>query len=158
MFFVNSDFAEGDGTFSAQLKNAGDGRIMAKVYASGGCVSRTPYYVSYGYTTNTSACWFQATVLTASLKGLLGVASDVIASGCMGWVTIRGPVDDAAGPATSFTGSCGHSVYWGGATGIGATSSAYVGYVHQVGVLMQDTNSSTTANIFLTGNLQAQSL
>ena len=157
MFFVNSDFVE-TGTFGANIKSGGDGRILVRAYASSGCVSRNPYFVSYGYTTNTSACWFQATALSASQKGLLGVASDVIASGCMGWVTIRGPVDNAAGPATSFTGSCGHSVYWGGATGIGATGSAYLGLVHQVGVLLEDTNSSTTANIFLSGNLMAQSL
>jgi len=158
MFFVDSDFRESGGTFSVTLKSNGAGAIAVKVYASSGCVVKNPYFVSYGYTTNTSGLWFQATAIGASQKGVLGVASAAIASGCCGWVTIRGPVTDAAGPATSFTGSCGHSVYWGGATGIGCTGSAFQGLAHQVGFLLEGTNASTTANIFLTGNLFGQSL
>lgn len=156
MFFVNSDFYE-DGTFAANLKSDGGGAIAVKVYATSGCVAKTPYWVTYRYPESGSH-YMQATGLNASVKGLIGVASAAITSGCVGWVTIRGPVTDAAGAATSFTGSTGHSVYWGGATGIGATGSAFHGLIHQVGFLLEDTSSSTTANIFLVGNLNAQSL
>lgn len=158
MFFVDSDFHEADGTFSANLKSDGAGAMAVKVYATSGCVVKNPYFVSYGYTTNTSALWLQATAIGASQNGLLGIASAAIASGCCGWVTIRGPVTNAAAPATSLTGSIGHSVYWGGATGIGCTGSAFQGLAHQVGFLLEETSGSTTANIFLVGNLNAQSL
>jgi len=155
MFFVKTDAVE-NGTFSARLKSVGEGRVMVEVYATSGCVQRTPYFINYGYPESGSR-YLNATVATASQIGLLGIASDTIASGCMGWVTVRGPVDNAAGPATSFTGSIGHSVYWLTA-GVGCTGSAFHGLAHQVGFLLEETNSSTTANIFLVGNLNAQSL
>lgn len=157
MFFVDTDFVEVDGTFSANIKSDGAGRIVCKVYATSGCVLGTPYRVAYAYTTSGNG-WLQPHVLDASEKGLVGIASAAIASGCEGWITVRGPVTGAQGAATSLTGSIGHAVYWGGATGIGATGSAFQGLVHQIGVLAEYVNESTTANIFLTGNLFAQSL
>jgi hypothetical protein len=160
MFFVDTDFHEGDGaaaTFHARIKSGGNGSLWAQVYASSGCVSRTPHFVSYGYTTSGNG-WLQATAISASQVGIIGLPSGAIASGCVGWVQIRGAFDNVAGPATSFTGSIGHAVYWGGATGLGATGSAYRGLPYHVGFLLEGVSSSTTANIFLAGNLYAQSL
>jgi len=153
-FFVDSDFLESDGTFSANLKSDGAGQILCKVYVSSGCVINTPYIVDYRYTTS-GAGWLTATGLAASMRGLLGVASTAIASGCVGWITVRGPVNNVQGAATSFTGSVGHAVYWAGATGLGASTSTYIGLAYQVGVLLEETDASTTANIYLTGNLVA---
>lgn len=154
MFFVSTDFQEGGGTFSAQLRADGS-RVLVKVYATSGCVTGTPYRIDYAYTTSGNG-WLQPHALTASAIGLVGIASGAIASGCTGWVTVRGPVDNAQAPAASFTGSVGHAVYWGGATGIGATSGAFTGGNSFCGVLLEYANGSTTSNIFLTGNLFAR--
>ena len=90
-----------------------------------------------------------------------GIASAAIASGCEGWVTIRGPVSSASSPATLLmTGSIGHAVYWdptatGALGGLTASSSAYVGALHQVGFLLSTSVTGTlVADIFLTGNQQ----
>ncbi len=160
MFFIDSDFSEGDGalaTFHAAMKSGGNGSVWVEVYATSGMVSKTPYICEYNYTTSGNG-WFQPSVIaTNPAVGVLGFSSGTLASGCLGWVKIRGLVEDAQGAATSLTGSIGHAVYWAGATGIGATGSAYVGAAHQVGVLAAYVNESTTGTIYLTGNMYAQS-
>jgi len=51
---------------------------------------------------------------------MVGIASVVIASGCVGWVTLRGPVSGACSPATvEFTGSIGHAVFFADESGNG---------------------------------------
>ena len=161
MFFTGTDMFEGDGaaaTFHSVIKSAGNGKVVAKVYASSNLVAKTPYIVRMFYATGATQ-WLQATELTTSHIGLVGIPDSAIASGCVGWITVRGIVDDAAAPATSFTGSVGKAIYWGGATGIGCTGSAYIGAAHQIGIMITTAaNSSTTATIYLTGNMYAQSL
>lgn len=161
MFFIGSDMLGGNqdaATFCAQLRSDGGGKLYVKVYATSGMTAKWPYVVDFFYTTSGS-CWLQPRALgTGGARGLVGIPSAAVASGCEGWVQVRGLVTDAAGPATSFTGSWGHAVYWGGATGIGATASGYFGLPYQIGVLAQGANSSTTADIFLVGNLCAQSI
>ena len=160
MFFTGTDMFEGDGaaaTFHSVIKSGGNGLVLAKVYASSNLVAKTPYNVKIGYATG-GANWFQATEPTASNIGLIGIPSAAIASGCVGWVTIRGIVNDVACPAESLTGSVGKAIYQKGA-GLGATGSAYIGAAHQVGIqITTATNSSTTGTILLTGNFYAQSL
>jgi len=99
--------------------------------------------------------------MNASLQAALGIPEKTVASGCVGWFTIRGYVPDAQGAATSFLGSYGHAVYWGGATGIGCSASAWNGVASQIGILMEDLGAaagSTTANIWLTGNTHGLSI
>ena len=159
MFFTGTDMFEGDGaaaTFHSLIKSAGNGKVVAKVYASSNLVAKTPYMVRPYYST-ADANWFQATELSASGVGLVGIPSMAIASGCVGWVTVRGIVDDAIGAATSFTGSVGKAVYHQGATGIGCAASTYAGLPWQIGIqLTTVTNQSTTATIYLTGNMYAR--
>ena len=160
--FVGTDMFEGDGadaTFNSLIKSHGNGQVVVKVYATSGMTAKRMYPLMYQYTTSDNG-WFQPQVMSASNVGLPGIASAAIASGCVGWVTIRGQVSDASSPATvGFTGSIGHAVYWGGASGIGATSSAYVGAAHQIGFLIETSVTGLVAcDIFLTGNEHAQSL
>jgi hypothetical protein len=154
MFFVGTDFAESGGTFSANIKSDGAGRILAKVYATSGMLTKTGYLLNYQYTTSDNG-WFQP-MAAGSNYGLFGIASDAIASGCVGWVTIRGPVDNASSSATvQFTGSIGHAVFFTTASGMGASSSAYVAFPHQIGVLLEEATATYAVNICLTGNAYA---
>jgi len=157
MFFTGTDYVESGGTFSANLKSGGDGRILCKVYATSGWLAKTLQHVSYNYTTSDNT-WFQPKAV-GSGKGLVGIASDAIASGCLGWVTVRGPVTDASSSATvQFTGSIGHAVFFCDASGMGASSSAYLGLDHQIGVLLEMATGTQAANIFLMGNVYATAM
>jgi hypothetical protein len=162
MFFTGTDNFEGDGasaTFHAVIKSGTNGKQWVRVYATSGCVDQVPYICRYNYTTSGNG-WFQpAALATNPAAGLLGIPSGAIASGCVGWLQVRGACT-CTGAAASFTGSIGHAVYWGGATGLGATGSAYVGAQHQVGFLLDEYGGGGTnvADIFLTGNAYAQSL
>jgi len=164
MLFVDSDFNEGDSTFSSNLKSGGNGQIMVKVYACSGMVTKCMYPVGIQYTTSGNG-WFQplgASTGAASQAGLVGIASDGIASGCVGWATVRGKVADAVAYASvDFTGSIGNAVTWWGASGMSASSSAYIGAIHQIGFLTEDLSTvgyTNVVNIFLTGNMHAQSI
>ena len=155
MFFVGTDFIESGGTFSANIKSDGAGRILAKVYATSGMLIKSPYMVGPCYAT--SGTYFTPLMgsgaTATGAQGLMGIASGVIASGCVGWVTIRGPVDDASSSATvQFTGSIGHAVFFSEASGLGASSSAYHGLAHQVGFLLEEATATYAVNIFLSGN------
>lgn len=119
-----------------------------QAYATSGAVENTPMAIQF------MGSGYNATALIGSIYAYVGVpeGTQSIASGCVGWFIIRGPVTDCQGAATSFTGSVGHGVYWGGATGLGASSSAHVGNpALHVGVLLEETSGSTTANIYLCG-------
>ena len=166
MFFIDTDFAEGneDGTFTIHLKSGGNGQILVKVYATSGMTAKRMYPLGYFYSTSANG-WFSpigASTAGASQKGLPGIASEGIATGCVGWVTIRGTVLDASSPATvDFTGSIGNAITWAGASGMSASSSSYIGAVHQIGFLIEDLSTvgaTNAANIFLTGNCYAESI
>jgi len=150
MLLVGSDYIDNDSSFNTVMRKDGD-RVFVKAYATSGAAANTPKYILW------SGSCFAATAVVASAYGYIGVVQDAnaIASGCVGWVQIRGLVSDCqAYAAAGFTGSVGHSVFILGTTvGLGATGSAYVGNpdIGQCGVLAQYANSSTTADIFLTG-------
>lgn len=160
MIFAGSDMFESDGggTFAVGMKSGAGGKMYVRVYATSGCVSLTPYVVGYQYTTD-GAGWLQAQDLaTNPVVGLIGIGSGAVASGSFGWLQVRGQVNDVVGNTASFTGSLGHSVYWGGASTLGATSSAYTGASHQVALLTTEGNGSTVGDIYLVGNRYAESL
>lgn len=154
MFFAGTDHFESGGSYSATIKSDNAGRILAYVYATSGMLTKTLYHIGQFYTTDGS-CWLQPYTV-GSKTGLVGIASAAIASGCVGWVTIRGPVSGASASATvEFTGSIGHAVFFADASGMGASSSAYNGLPHQIGFLMEEATATLAADIFLTGNLNA---
>jgi hypothetical protein len=91
-----------------------------------------------------------ATALAASTYGVVGVANEAVSSGCMGWIQIEGKASDVQCGAADCVGSVGHAVFWG-ATALGASTSAYLGVLSQVGMLLEEVNASTTCTIYLTG-------
>jgi len=91
-----------------------------------------------------------ATILAASTYGVVGVTDATVGAGSWGWVQVEGKASDVQFGAGDAKGSVGHSVFWG-ATALGASDSAYLGLLSQVGQLLQLTNASTTATIYLTG-------
>ena len=125
---------------------AGNGDAFVEAYAAGGMVANTPYAVQY------SASLVNATVLAASIWGMVGVPERVVASGCTGWVQIRGKVTDVQASAAESTGSVGHIIQWHAGT-ISASSSTYLGdpALGDVGMLVQEANASTTLSIWLSG-------
>ena len=165
MFFTGTDMFEGDGaaaTFQTLIKSDTDGRILAKTYAESGMTAKRAYFMHTHYNSAGNG-WYQPVVASTLAGGLPGIASDVIASGCIGWVTIRGKVTDASSPASiEMTGSVGHSVFilthgTGALGGMGASSSAYLGASHQIGFLIESSaNASYAHTIFLTGNITCQ--
>lgn len=125
---------------------AGNGKAFVQAYATSGMVADTPYMIQFagsGYT---------ATILAASNYAYVGVPERVVASGCVGWVQVRGRRDGVQGGAGDYMGSQGHAVFWGAAA-LGASTSAYSGLLHQVGVLLEDLGGGacTTANLYLLG-------
>ena len=123
-------------------------------------IAATPYRVGYFYTTESAgALWLQPqTFATNPAIGLIGVASDVVASGCNGWIQIRGPIGSVSFGVASQTGSAGHAIFWGSSAGLKATSSTYIGAVHQVGILTDSIAGTNTASLLLVGNAYAQSV
>lgn len=161
MFFVDSDFFEGDGaaaTFGVSLKSGGNGQVFVKVYATSGMIAKNVYIIEQNYTTADSY-WMQPRVIaTNPSAGLLGIPNTVVASGCVGWVQVRGPVSAASFATASQTGEVGHAVFWASASGLKSTGSAYIGAVHQVGVLLEEIAGGNSANIYLSGKMYAQSI
>jgi hypothetical protein len=161
MFFTGTDMFEGDGaaaTFNTVIKSQGDGQVVVKTYATSGMTAKRAYFMHQFYTTSGTG-WFQPRVASILAGGLPGIASAAIASGCVGWVTVRGQVSDASFPASiEGTGSIGHAVFilthaTGALGGLGASSSAYLGASHQIGFLIETSVTATLAtDIFLTGN------
>ena len=158
MFFTGTDMFEGDGdaaTFHAIIKSHGNGQVVVKTYATSGWTAKRPYILSYYCATDDNIPWFSPIPSGVGAVGLVGVASGAIASGCVGWVTVRGTVIDASAPASvDFTGSIGDAVFYTDTSGMGASSSAYLGAAHQIGFLIEDLAAGATnvVNIFLTGN------
>ena len=63
--------------------------MFLKAYATSGMVANTPYAIQWG------GSGYTATILAASIYGYVGVpeGSNAVASGCEGWVQIRGYVE-----------------------------------------------------------------
>ncbi len=148
MMIVGSDFIDNNTSFNTAMKHDGP-NVFIQAYATSGIVANTPMAIQF------MGSGYNATVLIASIYGYVGVPEDgaALASGCVGWVQIAGKASDVQGADTSFSGSVGHNVYWAGGTGLGATVSGNVGNqdIGQVGVLLEETDDSTTGLIFLTG-------
>ena len=138
---ISNDTSDADVSF-----RSGNGKAFVKAYAGGGMVANTPYAVQF------SASLYNATVLVASIWGMVGVPVGVVASGCTGWVQVRGHVEDVQASAAESIGSVGHMISWHAGT-ICASSSTHIGspYIGDVGMLTKYANSSTTLNIYLTG-------
>jgi hypothetical protein len=135
-------------SFDVDMRS-GNGKVFLKAYATSGMVANTPMMVQF------SGSGYSASILAASNYAYVGVpeGSNSVASGCVGWVQIRGFVSGVQFGTGDLLGSQGHSVFWGAAA-LGASTSLYEGLEHQVGVLMEDTaagTSSTTGDIFLVG-------
>jgi hypothetical protein len=152
MIIVGTDVFEGDTStyLSPMIKTGTGGKLYARVYASSGATVNMGKICNYMISTSYEG--YMATALAASTRGLFGFVEAAIASGCVGWVLIRGPITDCQCAPTSISGSIGHAVY-ATLSGLGANASTYDGNASMVGVLRDDHTSggSTTANIFLTG-------
>ncbi|KKL55586.1 hypothetical protein LCGC14_2253960 [marine sediment metagenome] len=148
MMIVGSDFIDNNTSFNTVMKRNGP-NVFVQAYAESGIVANTPMAVQF------MGSGYNATVLIGSVYGYVGLPEDgaSLASGCVGWVQIRGKASDVQGGTASFKGSVGHNVYWAGGTGLGATVSGNVGNqdIGQVGVLLEEADDSTTALIYLTG-------
>jgi hypothetical protein len=149
---VGMDFIDNSGTYGPTAKKGADGAFFVKALALSGTAADTPTLIQQ------DASVLAATALAASIRGTVGVPEAAVATGSVGWYQIRGRRDNVQGAAGSFTGSVGHAVYWAGATGLGANSSANSGLASNVGVLIEGVSSSTTANIYLFGNFTTPSL
>jgi len=151
MLFTGNDFVDTSSSFDTAMKAGSNGALFVRAYATSGALMGVPKPILW------HGSGYAATALHASIRGVLGIANDTVASGCVGWFQIRGYVADAQGGATCFAGSYGHAVYWGGATGLGCSSSAFTGISHMVAIMAEDVGggSSTTANIYLIGKLDA---
>lgn len=150
MIFSGTDMFEGDSTFSQGLKSGANGALYARVYCTSGMLTKSPYILKSVYATGVGM-WYGAASLTGfgdSWTGLIGIASGAIASGCMGWAQIRGVVENATSPTSvDFVGSIGHAIYWGGASGLGCTTSVYTGDPTEVGMLIAGSSDATATNV-----------
>ena len=149
MLHTGMDGADAVGSFNTQIKTDRSGKAYVNAYATSGGVIDTPYVLLW------HGSGYAATALGTGIRGKIGIPGETVGSGSLAWYQVRGFASDVQGAATSFTaGSFGHAIYWGGATGLGCSASAYVGVASQVGILMEDLGAganSTTANIWLTG-------
>ena len=125
---------------------SGNGKAFVQAYATSGMVANTPYAIQL------MGSGYNATIFAASIWAYVGVPERVTASGCVGWVQIRGEVNDVQFGTADASGPAGHSVFWGAAA-LGASSSipAYNPVIGQVGCLLETVDESTTANIWLAG-------
>ena len=141
------DNIDNNASFNTHMRS-GNGKVYLEAYATSGMVADTPYMVQWG------GSGYNASILAASNFAYVGVPDDgkAVASGCLGWVQVRGYVSGVQCGTTDLLASQGHSVFWGAAA-LGASTSLYEGLDHQVAVLMEDLGggASTTGNIFLTG-------
>ena len=146
------DFFENDAgttSFNTTLKSGGNGKIYLKAYAPSEASANMPMFLFFR-----QGSTYEATVLGASYVGAVGVAETRIASGCVGWIQIRGHASNVQFGTADASGSQGNAVFWG-AGALGASSSAAgLGLTHQVGVVIgTELNGSTTGDIFLWGRM-----
>ena len=134
-------------SFNVHMRSGGP-NVYVEAYATSGMVADTPYMIQH------MGSGYSATILAASNYAYVGIpyGGNALASGCVGWVQIRGQVDDVQCGTTDMKGSVGHNVFWGAAA-LGASTSANEGIqtLGQVGVLLEEANASTTTDIYLTG-------
>jgi len=142
-----------DSSYNTAMR-AGDGKVFIQAYAENGITANEPRLVQWG------GSGFVATSISATGQlGFCGYPQEgkALASGCVGWVQIRGKIEEVQGfVATAFTGSVGHAVVMGAtatARGLHATSGANTGNpaVGQVGVLLEAASGSLTTTVYLTG-------
>ena len=129
MLFTGNDALDVIGSFNTQFKTDRAGAVFVYAIASGAAAVGTPHPILF------KGSGYAATALSASIRGVLGLPQETVPSGCVGWFQIRGYFADAQGGATCFGGSYGHAVYWGGATGLGCSSSAFTGISHMVAIM-----------------------
>uniref|UniRef100_A0A6H1ZU79 Tail protein n=1 Tax=viral metagenome TaxID=1070528 RepID=A0A6H1ZU79_9ZZZZ len=143
MFYDNIN---NDGSSFNTSFRSGNGKAFVQAYATSGMVANTPYAVKF------TGSGYSATILVASIYAYVGVPERITASGCVGWVQIRGPVEGLQASAAESVGSVGHAISWEVAT-VFASSSANQGNGErgQIGVLTKAANASTTLNVYLTG-------
>jgi len=155
MFFTGTDFINSDAStyFAPTIKSGDYGKVYVKAYATSGMAVDKGCLLNFGHSTNYEGHF--ATALVASVIGVFGYNESAIASGCTGWITVRGFVDSAQGQTGSFQGSIGHAVYFC-ASGIGVADGAFVGGSSQIGLIHADIDACTTATIYLVGNMQAE--
>ena len=149
MLLMGTDYINNDASFNLLMKRNGPS-VFLKALAATGVDENTPCMIQFG------GSGYSATAIAASNVCYVGVpeGTQSVGVGSWGWFQITGPVDDVQGDTASFTGSIGHAVYWAGATGLGATSSGYVGAspsVGRIGTLRASVSGGTTADIFLVG-------
>ena len=149
MLIMGTDYLNTDASFNVSMKKNGPS-VYLKALALVGVDENTPAMIQFGGSA------YNATAMAEANHCYIGVpeGTQSVGAGSFGWFQITGPVDDVQGAGTSLTGSIGHGVYWAAATGLGATSSTYAGAspsVGRIGMLRQEVNESTTANIYLTG-------
>ena len=148
MMIVGTDYIDNGGSFNLAMKKEGP-NVFVKTYATSGIVANEPAEIRFK-----GSCYTAGSMNhTASRSAYIGIPEAAIASGYMGWVQVRGKVKDAQGAASLyFSGSVGHGVYWvASSSGIGASGSAYLADGNHIGVLLEETSVSTTADIYLTG-------
>jgi len=145
MMIIGSDFIDNNASFNTVTKRNG-AKLFVQAYATSGIVANTPMVVAF------MGSGYNATVLAASLYGYVGVPEAAVASGCVGWVQIRGPVAGVQASAAESTGSVGHIIQWHAGT-ISASSSTYLGdpTLGEIGLLTTEADASTTLDIYLTG-------
>jgi len=148
MLIMGTDYMCNDASVDLSMKRNGPS-VFLKAYATSGAVENFPVMIQPG------GSGYNATAIAETNYCYIGIpeGTQAVASGCVGWFQIRGPVDNVQGASTSMAGSIGHAVYWADATGLGCSGSIYVGnpLVGQIGTLRQYADESTTVNIYLTG-------
>ena len=143
------DFFESDAgspSFNTSLKSGGNGKIFVKTLSESAVAANVPVFLWYA-----EGSTYESTALGASYLGAVGVPEAAIASGCLGWVQVRGVASNVQFGTGDASGSAGNAVFWG-AGAVGASSSAVNGFTHQIGVVVgTELNGSTTGDIFLWG-------
>jgi hypothetical protein len=139
-----------NGSFNTAAKyNPTGGKLYVKAVTNDALTSNEVAMVIMAGST------YLATAPEVSVKGYIGFAADAIASGCVGWVQVRGEVSNCVTAAGSFTGSVGDAVTWGAtaSAGLHANSSTFHTLDQHVGFLLQEATATTSTKLFLVGKL-----
>lgn len=140
----NAFSADTDSSFTSPDFRAEGTKKFVRAYCGSAIAANTPVY------TLPMGSGLFCTALAASTYGVVGVANDAITSASWGWIQVEGKCSDVQCGAGDCLGSVGHAVFWGAAA-LGASTSAYLGVLSQVGILLEEVNASTTCTIYLTG-------
>jgi hypothetical protein len=151
--FFGTDFIDNDASFNTQLRKGPGGAIYVQAVVADAAAANTPVAVRQNGST------YYATALAASEGyAYVGVEKDgaAIASGCVGWIQIRGAASGVQAGAADVLCSQGHSIFWGAAA-LGASTSAYT-MSHssgQIGFSLADYGAGgcTTITMYFAGAL-----